>query len=130
MRDKLLENMPACGKRRGLAVCCLHGFRMGWGFGMGTYRARCRWSAARPHFSLGFGSKERNMGHSHLSRASIAAAAEVSNRQAASSEASSVSVPVTQPDRPLEDVLLAIRADAVRDAADYLKATEVPFGGE
>jgi hypothetical protein len=30
----------------------------------------------------------------------------------------------------LEDVLLAIRADAARDAADYLKATEVPFGGE
>ena len=70
------------------------------------------------------------MGHSHLSRASIAAAAEVSNRQAASSEASSVPVPVTQPERPLAGVLLAIRADAARDAADYLKATEVPFGGE
>ncbi len=70
------------------------------------------------------------MSHSPLSRASLTAAAEAAGRSTSNLETSSAAVPATVPARPLDAVMLAIHADAARDAADYLKATRVPFGGE
>ncbi len=42
----------------------------------------------------------------------------------------STAMPVEAPARPFDAVMLAIRADAARDAAAYLRSTAVPFGGE
>lgn len=74
------------------------------------------------------------MSHSHLSQASKAASADVSSHLTASSDTlpstKPASQPASSPARPLDSVMLAIQADAARDAAGYLRATAVPFGGE
>lgn len=85
------------------------------------------------------------MSHSHPSRVSQTIAADVSQRQSAavntpstaaqsnsaqSTAVPSTAVPVEAPARPFDALMLAIRADAARDAAAYLRSTAVPFGGE
>ena len=74
------------------------------------------------------------MSHSHPSRVSQTMAADVSQRPSAavntpSTAASSTAVPVEAPAQPVDALMLAIRADAARDAAGYLRSTTVPFGG-
>lgn len=85
------------------------------------------------------------MSHSHPSRVSQTIAADVSQRQSAavntpstaapstsaqSTAVPSTAMPVEAPARPFDALMLAIRADAARDAAAYLRSTAVPFGGE
>lgn len=90
------------------------------------------------------------MSHSHSSRVSQTIAADVSQRQSAavntpstaaqsnsaqstavpSTAVPSTAMPVEAPARPFDALMLAIRADAARDAAAYLRSTAVPFGGE
>jgi hypothetical protein len=84
--------------------------------------------------------KGMTMSHSQSTRTTLAAAPEVSSRSAIVSETAATAAPANAPatstapaatpSRPLDAVMLAIRADAARGAAEYLRATEVPYGGE